>query len=64
MITIKQHHVLSNGKKSAWGLAGRAEMVVNLSTDGIIAYTNALLNVTTGKSVQRKQIKIKLGLST
>lgn len=27
--------------------AGRAETLVNLSTDGIIAYTNALLNVIT-----------------
>ena len=34
-------------KENAWGFADRAEMLVNLSTDVIIAYTNALLNVTT-----------------
>lgn len=36
------------GEKVPGGLfAGRAETLVNLSTDGIIAYTNALLNVIT-----------------
>ena len=46
-------------KKSAWGLAGRAEMAVNLSTDGIIAYTNALLNVTIWQASLYKERKLR-----
>jgi hypothetical protein len=32
----------NNKKNGAWGLAGRAERLVNLGTYGIIAYNNAL----------------------
>lgn len=41
-------------KENAWGFAGRAEMLVNLSTDVITAYTNALLNVTTWQVCTKK----------
>lgn len=58
MVYIKKHHIFSH-EKSAWGLAGRAEMVVNLSTDGVIAYTNALLNVTTWQASLYKESKLR-----
>lgn len=55
MFYIKKHHILSHKKKkSAWGFAGRAEMLVNLSADVIIAYTNTLLNVTTWQVCTKK----------
>lgn len=42
-VYIKQHPILSSEK--CLGLAGRAEILTKLSTDGVIAYTNVLLSL-------------------
>lgn len=62
-VYIKQHPILSSEK--CLGLAGRAEIITKLSTDGSnCLYQCIAKSVPLGKSAQRKQIKIKLGLST
>lgn len=58
MAYIKKLHILGH-EESAWGLTGRAGMVVNLSTDGITAYTNALLNVTSWQASLYKESKLR-----